>query len=591
MVTATLAWLLQTGLGIQRVSMFYFAAVLICSAWLGLTYGLFASLLATIAFHLVSGDNPGALALGTRQDFTNLIAYAVGAWVIGLYSDELRRRAEALSRLTRIDAAGPLSERAGLLAHDTARVLIALVLTGLAVGLGFGAERALGPSTVAMIYLAAVVASAVALGTRFALITAVSAVVAYDFLLIEPRYTLSLDSAQALLNFGIFAGVAWWVGRFAERARYERGAVQSLFSAGRSLSAAPTDAELRVVICETIAAATGGGHVVIRDEQGGVCCSRGEGGDAAPKDAAVQPDVTHVQGRWRSRLLSADGRTFGSVTWLSPASSGRLDETIDGTVRVLIELGAAALARARLSAENARMEAAANAEQLQRALLASVSHDLRTPLSGILGSADTLLDYGHLYSDDVRRDLLANIREQARRLQRYVENVLGLTRLETGILKPQLQILPLEPLAFEAWQSVVEGVDHRRADIAVDSALEVRVDPGLFHQALANVLDNAVKFSPPGSPVELRSRASKKGVSLVVSDHGSGLQAAESSAVLEPFVRGDGAKAGGFGLGLFIARGFMEAMGGSIQVTTREDGQPGAAVWLTLAAAETRHAR
>jgi two-component system, OmpR family, sensor histidine kinase KdpD len=172
-----------------------------------------------------------------------------------------------------------------------------------------------------------------------------------------------------------------------------------------------------------------------------------------------------------------------------------------------------------------------------------------------------------------------------------VENVLGLTRLETGILKPQLQILPLEPLAFEAWPSVVEGVDHRRADIAVDSALEVRVDPGLFHQALANVLDNAVKFSPPGSPVELRSRASKKGVSLVVSDHGSGLQAAESSAVLEPFVRGDGAKAGGFGLGLFIARGFMEAMGGSIQVTTREDGQPGAAVWLTLAAAETRHAR
>jgi two-component system sensor histidine kinase KdpD len=259
---------------------------------------------------------------------------------------------------------------------------------------------------------------------------------------------------------------------------------------------------------------------------------------------------------------------------------------VEQTVGALLDLGGVAIARARISRENARLEAVAQAEELRRALLASVSHDFRTPLAGILGSATSLVDLYDKYDETVRRDLLLNIREQAYRLSRYVENLLGMSRVESQTLQAKLRPVPLEAFVFETWESIADGMRAGRPELVVPDEIWAMADPVLLRQALANVLENAVKYTPPGRRVQVAGRRADGRAILAVSDFGPGALGEDLEQLFNPFFQARNSRAGGVGLGLFVARSFMEAMGGSISAKRRDGPETGMIFELSLPLAE-----
>ncbi|HSV03856.1 MAG TPA: DUF4118 domain-containing protein [Phenylobacterium sp.] len=585
-----LGLMLERGMGVSRGTLLYFGAVLICAGWLGVWYGLLAALAATLAYNLSTGAATLHFVLGTKQDIVNLVVYSVGAWIAGLYVDETRRERDAVLSVARRPRHVASESRLVRLRDwlrgwpplvEASRVAVALLVSISSLGIGLLVMRAVGPAAVSMIYLAGVVLSASLLGSRYALITALVNVVAYDYFVVEPRYTLALNSAVAGVNLVVFLAVGWQVGRFTERVRYERRAVRSLFDAGRSFSATADEQSLRELICKAVAMVSGSRYVAVCDETGRVFArTAAREHDPPPPELLRETSPIPPHRLWSVQALSAEGRTFGRVIWARGVPDE--DRLVEATVNVLVDLGGAAISRARLSAEHAQLEVVAQAEQLRRALLASVSHDLRTPLAGILGSATSLLDHFDKYDERIRRDLLANIREQAHRLSRYIENLLGMTRLESGTLQPQLQAVALEAVVVEAWEIIAENAGPTKPELDIEDGLEVLADPTLLRQVLWNLLENAVKFSPSGSTVEVSGRLIRNRVRLTIRDEGPGLPEGEAEQLFEPFVRGLHTKGSGFGLGLFIARSFLEAMGAAIKARAAKDGRTGLTFELSL---------
>jgi two-component system sensor histidine kinase KdpD len=211
---------------------------------------------------------------------------------------------------------------------------------------------------------------------------------------------------------------------------------------------------------------------------------------------------------------------------------------------------------------------------LDAAVLASLSHDLRTPLACILGSATALDDYGVVLDREARSDLVRVIREEAERLNRFVGNLMDMTRLEAGAIAPRLRAVDLA--------SLVADVRARAARILIGHTIVLQVpprlarpcvDPILFEQVLFNILENAAKYSAPGSEIRIRAWWDDARVRLSVSDEGPGVPAADVERVFDRFyrVRPLGCYRAGTGLGLAVCQGFVEAMGGSITASNRKD--------------------
>jgi two-component system sensor histidine kinase KdpD len=260
----------------------------------------------------------------------------------------------------------------------------------------------------------------------------------------------------------------------------------------------------------------------------------------------------------------------------------------------LADQAAVAIERINLAADVDRTRLLAETERLRSALLTSISHDLRTPLAAILGAASGLESYHALLDDAGRRDLLATIREEAERLNRFVGNLLDMTRLESGALAPRLEAADLGEMVGAALARAGRVLaDHRvEMDLAPDLPL-LKIDPVLFEQVLFNLLDNAAKYAPEGSTVLLRAWHEKppgqerpglpRLVRLQVIDEGHGLPDDALERVFDKFHRipgGDRQRAG-TGLGLAICRGFVEAMGGSVTAANRRD-RAGSVFTVTL---------
>ena len=251
-----------------------------------------------------------------------------------------------------------------------------------------------------------------------------------------------------------------------------------------------------------------------------------------------------------------------------------------------------AIERVNLAADVDRTRLLAETERLRSALLTSISHDLRTPLAAILGAASGLENYHALLDEAGRRDLLATIRDEAERLNRFVGNLLDMTRLESGALAPRLEAVDLGEMVGAALARAGRVLaDHRvEMDLAADLPL-LRIDPVLFEQVLFNLLDNAAKYAPEGSTVKLRAwheavPGTQAGVlRLQVIDEGPGLPEDALDRVFDKFHRipgGDRQRAG-TGLGLAICRGFVTAMGGSVVAANRRD-RSGAVFTVTFPA-------
>jgi two-component system sensor histidine kinase KdpD len=259
----------------------------------------------------------------------------------------------------------------------------------------------------------------------------------------------------------------------------------------------------------------------------------------------------------------------------------------------LLDQGAVALERAEFAAEAADAEALRRSDRLRSALLNSISHDLRTPLSTVLGSTTTLLEYGDGLKPKVRRDLLDSIREEAERLNRYVGDLLDMTRIEGGALAPRQDWLDVREILQAALERVSRRIGGRRLVRDFPHQLtQIKADPGLLEQALVNILENAIAYSPDETSIEVAAYEDLKNVVLAIEDEGRGIPTAELEQVFEKFRRMEQStdRGKGAGLGLAISKGFVDAMGGRIAAASPIHEGRGTRILISLPKETVTHA-
>lgn len=457
-----------------------------------------------------------------------------------------------------------------------------IVLVGACTLVAEAIHRIFQTDRVSMIFLASVLIAAVSFGSGPAYLAAFIALGLYNFYLVEPNFTFQFGTPEDFINLVVFLAVAMLTGRLAGRIQEEKRAAEAralttsaLLQASREFSSSSAEDTLRERLASHLQAAARGRAVVWDGERrwGGAADEALEMVIAAAEAASGRAVGVHG---WRGRLLVADGERLGGVAWSGEAGGqGVISADEERLVDVLIDLGATAIARARLVSAQAEMSAIARAEQLRNALLSSISHDLRTPLASILASVSSLREFGDQFPEPTRADLLLTIQDEAERLNAFVSNLLNMTKLEGGGLV-------IEETPFNVVE-IVDRVIDRQARRSPGKRIEIlepgpdlvaRGDPVLFEHALGNVLENAVKFTVAQGVVQITADRAGDRVVVSVADNGPGLPDAQLDAIFEKFYRSPNAdpKLQGAGLGLSITRGFIEAMGGSVSARLRPSG-------------------
>jgi two-component system sensor histidine kinase KdpD len=261
-----------------------------------------------------------------------------------------------------------------------------------------------------------------------------------------------------------------------------------------------------------------------------------------------------------------------------------LSESVTLVTDGMVRQAAVALERARLSERMQDARFLSQSESLRAALLSSISHDLRTPLASIMGAASSLLRFGKGFDENTRHDLTQTIHEEAERLNRFVGNLLDMTKLEAGALAPQLKWEDVTDLVGAAIESQKSRITGDRFKVQIEPGLPMlAIDFVLMEQVLINLIDNAHKNSEPGSPIAIRAGRTGAEVTITVSDEGVGIPAEELERIFDKFyrVRAKDRKVAGTGLGLAICKGIVEAHGGAISAESEGLGR-GAAFKVRL---------
>jgi two-component system sensor histidine kinase KdpD len=457
----------------------------------------------------------------------------------------------------------------------------------------------LNTTRLSMVLLAGVLVSAVTLGARPAYLAAGLAFLIYDFYLSAPRFELTIGSPEDVIVMITFLLVAVITGGLAGRARDEgrkardrEASARTLYEASRELSAIGDEDAIRERLAARIFPIARSSFCFWTEDLRVFHAA----GEPPPVELEVQafwlldsgaPSISHVVWRdaWRIRRLRHDAPELGLVAWRVDGTREEVEE-IDTIVNILVDLGAAAIVRARLSARQGRMEAIAKTEQLRNALLSSVSHDFRTPLAVILASASAL----RALFDDLdrcgREDLLATIQEEAERLNRFIANLLQISKLEAGVIQVSSAEVDIVEVVDEVARRCARGRNTGRLRVGMcDPGLLVRADPILLEHAIGNIVENALRFSEAEQRVVLTGRRAGNMVSLDVTDSGPGVDPRDVERIFEKFFQSGPRRleSSGAGLGLSIARGLVEAMQGKISAENRAGG--GLRVTLSLPAA------
>jgi two-component system sensor histidine kinase KdpD len=250
----------------------------------------------------------------------------------------------------------------------------------------------------------------------------------------------------------------------------------------------------------------------------------------------------------------------------------------------LVDQGALAIERVLLVEDMDRVKRTIESERLRSALLTSISHDLKTPLASVLGSASMMRDLESRLTDAEKRDLLATVIDESERLNRFIANLLDMTKLESGAIVPNTARHDIGEIVGSALRRAGKILERHKVSLELAADLPMlELDAVLFEQVLFNLLDNAAKYAPPGTTISIRSVRDKDWVSLQILDEGDGIPAEELESVFDKFYRvqkGDHVRPG-TGLGLAISRGFVEAMHGTISAANRSD-RSGAVLTIRL---------
>jgi two-component system sensor histidine kinase KdpD len=421
-----------------------------------------------------------------------------------------------------------------------------------------------------LVYLVVVVAVTVLGGFWPAVLAAVAASLLLNWYFTEPLHTFTIQQPRELLALLLFVTVTVAVSSVVHLAA--RRAVQA--------ARAREEAASLLELAQTVLGGADSPAAVLDH------LTRTHGGQAELQE--------RVAGRWvRAASSGVEGRLPAASridirSDLILLVTGQSDSATPALLAGYAAQAAAALDRERLRTQAAQAEALAEGNRMRTALLAAVSHDLRTPLASIKASVSSLRQTDVEWSEADQADFLATIEQNADRLDALIGNLLDMSRLHTGSLQPFLRPTAIDEVAPVALLGLDDSL---RVEMAVPDGFPlVLADPGLLERVLANLFSNALRHSPPnGPPPELHAQLAGGMVMLEVTDHGHGVPDNLKEHIFEPFTR-IGGRHPGVGLGLAVARGFAEAMGGRIEAKDTPGGGLTIAITLPAAASEDKSA-
>jgi len=549
---------------------------------------------------LTGSDLPAELLRFSK--FENVTQIVIGRSRSGVFSELLRRSLpHELVRRTQDIAIHVVTRESEALPSPRIRHLFdgmtlaplpfayATIAVAMALAVGELLTRLTPIPNLSMVFLLAVLFTAVNFAIWPAIYASVLSFLVYNFFFIEPIYTFTIAEPYELLALVIFLVVAVFTSALAGRVRAQAEvsatrmrAMRRLYEFTRRLSGLATLDAVAEGAASEIHASLGRSVVIMlaRDDDLDLTASwpPEDTLDAAPMTAARWA-YSHAEPAgadtatlpiipWFFVPLRIGDKTLGVIGIAKPPGMLPLDSEARALLDTLSEQTAAALERASLAREMVSARTATETERVRNTLLASISHDFRTPLSSILGSATSLINYGDKLDDGAKKDLLSQIKTEAESLDEMVRNLLAITRIDAGALELRRDWIDLREIV----DRVISAARRRGAVQAFEIALPpdlpmVRADATLVEQAVGNVIGNAIVHTPGETKVLVDAQINPADVTLRISDDGPGIPAQTLSHVFDKFIKGDATQADGgegTGLGLAIAKGIMEAHGGSI---------------------------
>jgi two-component system sensor histidine kinase KdpD len=481
-------------------------------------------------------------------------------------------------------------------AFDPGPYLAAMAAVAVALGIGellmymFG-----GIETVGLVFLTAIVIVAVRYGLLASLLASIAASLAYNFFFLPPIYTFTITDPVNIAAFLFFIVVAIIVSHVAARSRTQTVAAQgrvrtleSLYAFSRKLAGAGTLDDVLWAAAYQTALMLDVRVVLLLPENSLIAVKTGY----PPEDTLGEADLAAANWAWENNRAAGRGADTlpGAKRLFLPMRTGRgqigiigLDNDKPGPILTpdqrrlldaLIDQSALAIERVHLVEDLVRAQRTAETDRLRSALLTSISHDLKTPLASVLGAAGTLRDLSRKLGEAEKTDLVATIIDESERLNRFIANLLDMTKLESGAIVPNAALHDLGEIVGSALHRAKKILAQHHVEIQLAQNLPMlNLDAILFEQVLFNLLDNAAKYASIGTTIQIQGWRDGESVVLQVLDEGDGIPPSELEHIFDKFYRaqkGDQVRAG-TGLGLAISRGFVEAMHGTIIAANRTD--------------------
>jgi two-component system sensor histidine kinase KdpD len=472
---------------------------------------------------------------------------------------------------------------------------ISVVAIAVALGVGLLIRPWLGIENVDLVLLTVIVGIAVRFGLWASLFASVIASLGYNFFFMEPLYTLTIADPTNVGAFFFFIIVASIVSNVAARVRTQAvtamdraRTTEALYSFSRKLAGGGTLDDVLWATAYQTALMLKVRVVILLPEDGSVAVKAGY----PPEDILDEADIAAAKWAFENKRPAGRGSDTlpGAKRLFLPMETSRgivgimgIDSDKQGAlltpdqrrlIDALIDQGALAIERVHLVEDMDRAKRTMETDRLRSALLTSISHDLKTPLAAILGSAGAIKDLGASLNESQKAELLTTIVDESERLNRFIANLLDMTRLESGAIALNTSLHDLSEVVGSALRRATKILAGHRIELNLQPDLPpVAIDPVLFEQALFNVLDNAAKYSASGSTIRISGCRDGDALRLDIADEGAGIPSEDLERIFDKFYRAEKADhvPAGTGLGLAVARGFVEAMHGSVRAGNRSD--------------------
>ena len=474
------------------------------------------------------------------------------------------------------------------------RYVLGLLLVAVSTSLGLLIRGNLEPANLVMLYLASTVISAIYLGRGPSLLTAVAGVLAFDFFLIPPYLTFAVSDTQYFITFIALLIVSLVVSSLTARVRVQaEAAIQrekqtaALYDLSKDLTSAADLLQVANIIISQIGNAFGRDVAIFLpdNKQLQIFASspnyQPDDNELAVATWAYEHDQPAGRGTdtlpaasLRCHPLKTSNGIFGVLGVRSKDQTNFLSAEQRLTLAAFANQSALAIERASLSEQARQAELLRATESLQTALLNSISHDLRTPLVSITGALSSLDEDNDTLNESTRRALIENARGEADRLNRLVGNLLNMTRIESGAIKLRLESEDIQDVIGTALEQLGSRVANRKIQVIVPVGFPlVPMDFTLIAQVLVNILENAVKYSPADSAIEVSAELLDEKIRLKIADRGAGIPSEDLTRIFDKFYRVQRPEnVSGTGLGLSISKGIVEVHHGTIHASVREGG-------------------